>query len=326
MRVLVVGAGVIGRVYGAQLAAENHSVSVLDHGSTTKDVAAQGFVVRDVTTGLGSREEVFPVGVAPDCTGTFELVLVCVWADQIESVFGSLRNLSGSPALLFFGNNPRGHEALPRNLPGSVHLGFPGIAGSIKDGAVEFARVSQQATTLEVSGGPVIDEFETALVRRGFATSRTAEIDGWLAYHSVFIASVAAALARCHGDATELLPRPHHARADVPLHRGGLRCLEAPGCTGSASEPSDLASPAASPGCHPVLGTHDGLPNGRTMLRSPRSACRARDAIPRCRCPPPHRAGPPRRSPPRVAGLEVDHRSRVERRGAQLSGHCRLVR
>ena len=40
MKVLIVGAGVIGTVYGAHLAAAGNTVSVLSHGVRTEEVAA----------------------------------------------------------------------------------------------------------------------------------------------------------------------------------------------------------------------------------------------------------------------------------------------
>lgn len=46
MRVLVVGAGLVGTVYGAHLAAAGSTVSVLSHGPRTGDVAAGGLCAR----------------------------------------------------------------------------------------------------------------------------------------------------------------------------------------------------------------------------------------------------------------------------------------
>lgn len=204
MRVLVVGAGVIGSVYGSQLAAANHAVTVLEHGPRTDEVAVKGLVVRDVTNQADAPAEVSPVSVVTDSTGRYELVLVSVWAVQIASVIDSLRHLSGRPVVLFFGNNPGGHATVAGGLPGLVQLGFPGVGGSMRGGTVEFVRIPQQPTTLESGGGPVIDEFDAALSSRGFATTRTSHMDGWLAYHGVFVGSITAALYRCHGDAAAL--------------------------------------------------------------------------------------------------------------------------
>jgi 2-dehydropantoate 2-reductase len=51
MKVLIVGAGVIGTVYGAHLAAAGHEVSVLSHGLTTDEVIAAGLSACDVGSG-----------------------------------------------------------------------------------------------------------------------------------------------------------------------------------------------------------------------------------------------------------------------------------
>ena len=51
MRVLVVGAGMIGTVYGAHLACTGHAVSVLSHPPRTEDVAWNGLTAHDVLDG-----------------------------------------------------------------------------------------------------------------------------------------------------------------------------------------------------------------------------------------------------------------------------------
>jgi ketopantoate reductase len=51
MKVLVVGAGVVGTVYGAHLAVAGNTVSVLSHGPRTEEVAAGGLRARDATGG-----------------------------------------------------------------------------------------------------------------------------------------------------------------------------------------------------------------------------------------------------------------------------------
>jgi transposase len=48
MRILIIGAGVIGTVYGAHLGAGGHTVSMLRHGDRTDEVARRGLVAREV--------------------------------------------------------------------------------------------------------------------------------------------------------------------------------------------------------------------------------------------------------------------------------------
>jgi ketopantoate reductase len=51
MKVLLVGAGVVGTVFGAHLAADGHAVSVLAHGRRTHDIAARDLTAWDVESG-----------------------------------------------------------------------------------------------------------------------------------------------------------------------------------------------------------------------------------------------------------------------------------
>ena len=51
MKMLIVGAGVIGTVYGAHIAAAGNKVSVLSHGPRTGEVVAGGLSARDVLGG-----------------------------------------------------------------------------------------------------------------------------------------------------------------------------------------------------------------------------------------------------------------------------------
>jgi ketopantoate reductase len=161
-----------------------------------------------------------PVKMLDQASGvSCDLVLIAVRADQLGSVARSLHGLAGQPTLLFFGNNPAGHGGLPAALPGPVQLGFPGVGGSMVGGGAEYVRISQQPTTLETGGPAAVAEFAASMSRRGFAVTRTASIDGWLAYHAVFVGSIAAALYRCHGSAAAL-------SADRPALRLMCRSIE----------------------------------------------------------------------------------------------------
>jgi 2-dehydropantoate 2-reductase len=131
MRVLVVGAGLIGTVYGAHLAAAGNTVSVLSHGPRTGDVAAEGLCARDVLSGGRADAE---AAVVPDASGEYDIVLVAVRRDQLASACAGLAVLAGEPAIVFFGNNPAGRAAIAGELPGDVYLGFPGVGGVMTSG------------------------------------------------------------------------------------------------------------------------------------------------------------------------------------------------
>ena len=201
MKVLIVGAGVIGTVYGAHLAAAGNQVSVLSHGPRTGEVTAGGMRARDV---LSDGRIDIGTDVVPDTSGDYDIILVAVRRDQLASACAGLAVLAGKPAVVFFGNNPAGRAAIPGDLPGDVYLGFPGVGGVMADGTADYVRIQQQPTALQQSPDSRLTALESALSSRGFAIQRVADMDGWLAYHAAFIACVAAALYRCETDPVRL--------------------------------------------------------------------------------------------------------------------------
>ncbi len=156
MNVLVVGAGVIGTVYGAHLSAAG-DVLVLAHGARTDAIASEGLRARDVLSGVETRTS---ATVVDSLNGkAFDLVLVTVRRDQLDHMDGILGALAGHPVFLFFGNNPQGRAGLPIGLPGPVALGFPGVGGSINETVADYVLIPQQPTALENSAEPLLDHF-----------------------------------------------------------------------------------------------------------------------------------------------------------------------
>jgi len=245
MRVLIIGAGVIGTVYGAHLGAAGHTVSVLSHPPRTADVAARGLAARDVLT--RSRAET-GVHVVPDAAaGSFDLVLVAVRSDQLAPACAQLTVLGGAPTVLFFGNNPGGRSAIPANIPGEVRLGFPGVGGIIRDGVAEYVRIKQQPTALQATSDPRLADMERALRQRGFAVQHVADMDGWLAYHAAFVACVAAALYRCGTDPAALAADRQTLTLMCQAVTQAFTALRNTGVTGLPRNLAILHSPALKP-------------------------------------------------------------------------------
>ncbi|MGD0687714.1 MAG: 2-dehydropantoate 2-reductase N-terminal domain-containing protein [Streptosporangiaceae bacterium] len=240
MRLLIVGAGVIGTVYGAHLAAAGNSISVLGHGGRTDEVAVRGLSARDVLSGELTSAE---TAVVPDASGEYDLVLVAVRRDQLASACGSLAGLAGNPAIVFFGNNPAGRAAIPGDLPGDVFLGFPGVGGVMASGTADYVRIRQQPTALQRSADPRLAALDSDLSGRGFAVQRVADMDGWLAYHAAFVACVAAALYRCGTDPARLAADPATLTLMCRAITGAFTALRASGTTGLPRNLAALHSP-----------------------------------------------------------------------------------
>jgi 2-dehydropantoate 2-reductase len=198
---LIVGAGVIGTVYGAHLAAAGHEVRVLSHGLRTDEVAAGGLSARDVIDGRRVDAE---AAVVPDASGSYDIALVAVQRDQLASACTRLAILAGAPAIVFLGNNPAGRPGITSDIPGDVYLGFPGVGGVMTGGTADYVRIRQQPTALQQAADPRLAELEAALAGRGFSVQRVTDMDGWLVYHAAFVACIAAALYRCGTDPVRL--------------------------------------------------------------------------------------------------------------------------
>jgi ketopantoate reductase len=174
----------------------------LAHGARTDVVAREGLRARDVVTHAATHSRAAVVDIVDG--QAFDLVLVALRRDDLDGVEDRLAGLSGQPAFLFFGNNPRGRAGLPAGLPGSVHLGFPGVGGTIKDNVAEYVRITQQPTAIEESPEPKLNEVQGALEGQGFRVQRVADMSGWLVYHAVFVATIASALYCCQTDPRRL--------------------------------------------------------------------------------------------------------------------------
>ncbi len=238
---LIVGAGVIGTVYGAHLAAAGNKVSVLSHPPRTDEVAAGGLCARDV---LGGGRVDADASVVPDAGEDYDVVLVAVRRDQLASACAGLAILAGKPAVVFFGNNPAGRLAVPGDVPGDVYLGFPGVGGVMAGGTADYVRIRQQPTDLAAASDPRLAALEATLSGRGFAVQRVTDMDGWLAYHAAFVACVAAALYRCGTDPVRLAADRGTLTLMCRAITGAFAALRANGTAGLPRNLAVLHSPA----------------------------------------------------------------------------------
>jgi 2-dehydropantoate 2-reductase len=214
MNVLIVGAGVIGTIYGAQLGTAGHGISVLAHGDRTGSIAARGLHARDVTSGAETQAPARVIRSAGEADA--DVVLVALRRDHLHSAAGALAEVTPDALVLFMGNNPAGRSGLPSVSDAPVALGFPGVGGTISDGVATYYKIAQQPTAIEATDEPRLAVLADALAMRGLPIQRVVDIDGWLAYHAVFVVAICAALYRCGSD-------PRRLADDRPTLR--LMCL-----------------------------------------------------------------------------------------------------
>ena len=233
MRILVIGAGVLGSLYAARLHDAGHDVTILARGDRLAAVRRSGFVVRDEATGLVSTSLV-PAIDALDPGDRHDAALVFVRRDQRSGVVPILA-ANGTPTILFMGNDASGAGGLVAALgEGRVMLGFPGAGGAIVDDVVHarLAPGRTLPTTIgELDGSESARARELAVVLRsaGFPTAISPRIDAWLRTHAAVVVPVAAAIYAAGGDVHRVARTPDLRILIVRAVRDGLAVLRSSG-------------------------------------------------------------------------------------------------
>jgi 2-dehydropantoate 2-reductase len=206
VRVLVLGAGVIGSVYAGRLLEAGHEVVLMARGERLAALHADGLVLQDAES--GRRTELSAAAVSePGPDDRFELVLVPVRAEQLESTLPALSAMTDGSDVLFFGNTAGRQARLVDALGERALFGFP-AAGGTRDGSViRYVLITQQKTMMGEPNGtttPRVQRLQGVFDGAGFPTLVSANIDGWLVGHAAFVVPIAFALYRVGVDAPRL--------------------------------------------------------------------------------------------------------------------------
>ena len=207
MRVLVIGAGVIGSVYAGQLAQAGHDVVLLARGTRLGNLQHAGLRLQRQGRGVVCPPVV--IAAAPPA-GPIDLTIVAVRRDQAVAAAHDGGRMPGMTVLLF-GNNA-GLLADLAVLFGTERTiaGFPGIGGRLDEDRVTYTLIKQQPTMVSPVGGSSAARCRTVahvLPSAGFPTALESNAEGWLASHAALVVPMAAAIQVCGGSASALAHR-----------------------------------------------------------------------------------------------------------------------
>lgn len=135
MRVVVVGAGVIGSFNAARLLSGGVDVTILARGRRLAALRESGVVLEDWRSGRRSVTRV-PVVDRIDPGARYDLAVVAVRRNQIPSVLPLLAEVPDIPSVLFLGNNLAGSSDMAAALDGARVLTGMANAGGQRDGVV----------------------------------------------------------------------------------------------------------------------------------------------------------------------------------------------
>lgn len=231
MRILVLGAGVIGSVYAGKLLQAGHDVVLLARGPRLVDLQTHGLILEDAQS--GSRSELSVTSLSEPVAGDrFDLVLVSVRAEQLASTLSVLTGINDGSPVLFFGNTANRQAELMATLGERAVFGFPAAGGSRDGPVVKYVLITQQKTMLGEPDGTTstrVRHLQSVLSEAGFRTLISANIEDWLMAHAAFVVPIAFALYRVGVNPARLAADQASMRLMVRATRQAFTALRANG-------------------------------------------------------------------------------------------------
>ena len=236
MRVLVIGAGVIGSVYAAFLKEGGHEVAVLARGRRLAELREHGIRLEAAPSGRRIDAKVEVVETL-DPARDDDLVLVALPVHQVPSVLPLLASARDGAPVVFVGNHV-GQPARQTAALGAdrVLMGFPDFGGCFAEGRIRFATRTGRDHALGLTLGE-LDGAKSARVARiaeAFAEASIEvevepRIEAWLTGHVAFVLPILFGLARHANDSEALAADRVTLREMARAIREGLVVVRALG-------------------------------------------------------------------------------------------------
>jgi 2-dehydropantoate 2-reductase len=228
MKILIYGAGVIGSVYAAKLHNAGCDITVLARGERYDTLAKHGVIIRDTLTGLDLIRHI-PLTRQLLPNDFYDLIIITVRLDQIDSVIPSLQNNNVCQSLLFMFNNPEGLDLFSSGRTWkNILLGFPCVGGTYHNETIDYVLIKQQKSTIGELNGELsvfLSNIKSLFESGGFEVSISKNMPAWLRIHAVFIACVSAAIMKENGDSIQLGKNRGRVKIMVrSIHEGFIAC------------------------------------------------------------------------------------------------------
>jgi len=232
MRIAVIGAGVLGSLYAARLAAAGHVVTLVARGDRLTQLSRGPILILNEDNDARAAATVEVVAnLLPDAD--YDLALVVVRAEQIDALLPELSANRGVRTFLFLHNRAAGHAALAQAVgPERLLLGFPGAGGWLDGATVRYRLIPEQPTTIGEPDGslsPRLRQIAKALEQAGFAIALSRHMDDWLKTHAMLVTAIAGAIYLGHGSTAAVARSPGGIRTLVRGIRQGFGLLSGAG-------------------------------------------------------------------------------------------------
>jgi ketopantoate reductase len=217
LKIVIVGAGVQGTVFGIRLAMVGHQVTLVSRPDRAAELRQGDATIQDLKT-MQIYTRMLPVLERLPHDFAADMCLVTVRREQIEAILPDLVQAIAIPRMVLLMNHANGSGNLLTALGRSrAVLAFPGIAGYREGAMIRYLYIPQQHTVVEQRAADVVSLFREA----GFPVDRVRDMDAWLQRHAVFITAIVGALYENGCDASRLAQNPETVRRFIVAVREG---------------------------------------------------------------------------------------------------------
>lgn len=231
MRVLIIGAGVIGSIFAELLYRAGNDVTLLARGRRLAELREHGIIAHNVLTGETSYCSIRLIEVLP-ADDEYDLILVAIPKIAMPSVLPLLAKNTKTRTILFMVNTANDYEEWARAVgKDRLLIGFPGAGGDFAGPVVRYALTPswlQQTTIGELDGSDTERLIEIASVFRlaGIPASCCQNMHAWQLTHIALVVPLTGAIAMSGN--VRLLPlRRDLLDLTIDAAREGVRVLEA---------------------------------------------------------------------------------------------------
>jgi 2-dehydropantoate 2-reductase len=243
MRILMFGAGVVGHIYGSQLAESGHQVALYVRPGAT-DHYPQGLSIR-LQDFRKARQDLLdvPQGVRDYSTNyrprrvdsfsaedAWDLIIVCTASTQLAEALPVIAAGAGSAHVLFFQNNWNGIAEVSQHLSGERYLfGYPQAGGAFDDEGIQGV-IRGPVLLGEADGAyrPRLEKVAAAFTQAGFTPTITREMLPWLWTHYAITSVMVGGAARA-GSYSAFVQNSHIVKDAMLAAREALAVVRARG-------------------------------------------------------------------------------------------------
>ncbi len=205
-------------------------MSLLARGQRAVSLRTQGILLEDASTGRRTTTRVSVVDqLAP--TDNYDVVVVTVRLDQLESVLPILAANRQTPTLLFMLNNPDGMQRFEMLESHRVVLGFPSVGGAREGDVIRYIIAPRVLTMMlgkeDGRVTPRIRQLAVAFKRAGFSVALSSDMQTWLKTHAIMDLCIIAVVVMTKGTSAQLGRTRKNVVVMVQAIHEGLLALQA---------------------------------------------------------------------------------------------------